>query len=138
MKELTKMTIYNDEYEIEINRYLTYAQIQQICNAVRQFETWSERQKNIDLLLLYHATDMTQEEIESYSDEELLQSGLINMVKETVKNYEDIYVAIDYTESISKAVTKVAREMTKVLKSPDMKKKIDEVAKKVANGVHSK
>ena len=32
MKELTKMTIYNDEYEIEINRYLTYAQIQQICN----------------------------------------------------------------------------------------------------------
>ena len=101
MKELTKMTIYNDEYEIEINRYLTYAQIQQICNAVRQFETWSERQKNIDLLLLYHATDMTQEEIESYSDEELLQSGLINMVKETVKNYEDIYVAIDYTESSS-------------------------------------
>lgn len=138
MKELTKMTIYNDEYEIEINRYLTYAQIQQICNAVRQFETWSERQKNIDLLLLYHATDMTQEEIESYSDEELLQSGLIDMVKETVKNYEDIYVAIDYTESISKAVTKVAREMTKVLKSPDMKKKIDEVAKKVTNGVHSK
>lgn len=138
MKELTKMTIYNDEYEIEINRYLTYAQIQQICNAVRQFETWSERQKNIDLLLLYHATDMTQEEIESYSDEELLQSGLIDMVKETVKNYEDIYVAIDYTESISKAVTKVAREMTKVLKSPDMKKKIDEVAKKVANGVHGK
>lgn len=138
MKELTKMTIYNDEYEIEINRYLTYAQIQQICNAVRQFETWSERQKNIDLLLLYHATDMTQEEIESYSDEELLQSGLIDMVKETVKNYEDIYVAIDYTESISKAVTKVAREMTKVLKSPDMKKKIDEVAKKVVNGVHSK
>lgn len=138
MKELTKMTIYNDEYEIEINRYLTYAQIQQICNAVRQFETWSERQKNIDLLLLYHATDMTQEEIESYSDEDLLQSGLIDMVKETVKNYEDIYVAIDYTESISKAVTKVAREMTKVLKSPDMKKKIDEVAKKVANGVHGK
>lgn len=138
MKELTKMTIYNDEYEIEINRYLTYAQIQQICNAVRQFETWSERQKNIDLLLLYHATDMTQEEIESCSDEELLQSGLIDMVKETVKNYEDIYVAIDYTESISKAVTKVAREMTKVLKSPDMKKKIDEVAKKVANGIHGK
>lgn len=138
MKELTKMTVYNDEYEIEINRYLTYAQIQQICNAVRQFETWSERQKNIDLLLLYHATDMTQEEIESYSDEELLQSGLIDMVKETVKNYEDIYDAITYTESISKAVTKVAREMTKVLKSPDMKKKIDEVAKKVVNGVHSK
>lgn len=138
MKELTKMTVYNDEYEIEINRYLTYAQIQQICNAVRQFETWSERQKNIDLLLLYHATDMTQEEIENYSDEELLQSGLIDMVKETVKNYEDIYDAIAYTESISKAVTKVAREMTKVLKSPDMKKKIDEVAKKVVNGVHSK
>lgn len=138
MKELTKMTIYNDEYEIEINRYLTYAQIQQICNAVRQFETWSERQKNIDLLLLYHATDMTQEEIESYSDEELLQSGLIDMVKETVKNYEDIYDAIAYTESISKAVTKVVREMNKVLKSPDMKKKIDEVAKKVVNGVHSK
>lgn len=138
MKELTKMAIYNDEYEIEINRYLTYAQIQQICNAVRQFETWSERQKNIDLLLLYHATDMTQEEIESYSDEELLQSGLIDMVKETVKNYEDIYDAIAYTESISKAVTKVVREMNKVLKSPDMKKKIDEVAKKVVNGVHSK
>lgn len=138
MKELTKMTVYNDEYEIEINRYLTYAQIQQICNAVRQFEIWSERQKNIDLLLLYHATDMTQEEIESYSDEELLQSGLIDMVKETVKNYEDIYDAIAYTESISKAVTKVVREMNKVLKSPDMKKKIDEVAKKVVNGVHSK
>lgn len=138
MKKLTKMTVYNDEYEIEINRYLTYAQIQQICNAVRQFEIWSERQKNIDLLLLYHATDMTQEEIESYSDEELLQSGLIDMVKETVKNYEDIYDAIAYTESISKAVTKVVREMNKVLKSPDMKKKIDEVAKKVVNGVHSK
>lgn len=136
--DLKKITIYNDEYEIEINRYLTYAQIQQICNAVRQFETWSERQKNIDLLLLYHATDMTQEEIESHSDEELLQSGLIDTVKEAVKNYDDIYDAIDYTESISKAVTKVAREVTKVLKSPDMKKKIDELAKKVANGTHSK
>lgn len=136
--DLKKITIYNDEYEIEINRYLTYAQVQQICNAVRQFETWSERQKNIDLLLLYHATDMTQEEIESHSDEELLQSGLIDTVKEAVKNYDDIYDAIDYTESISKAVTKVAREVTKVLKSPDMKKKIDELAKKVANGTHSK
>ena len=75
-----KETTYLAKYDVTVNRYLTYAQIQQIVEATMKFHTWAERQQNIDMLILIHATDMTVEEIEKYTHDELLQCGLIDEV----------------------------------------------------------
>ena len=58
-----KETTYLEKYGVTVNRYLTYAQIQQIAEATMKFHTWAERQQNIDMLILIHATDMTVEEM---------------------------------------------------------------------------
>lgn len=116
MKELNKFstTTKLGTYGIEVNDYLTYAQIQQIVNATLALskpdedgvthDSWAERQQNIDMLLLYHATDISKEEIEKYAHDEFLACGLIDAVKETVVNYYDIEAALEYTESLKRVV----------------------------------
>ena len=103
------------EKEIIVNPYLTYAQIQQIVNAVIKFDTWAERQQNIDLLLLYHVTSLTKEQIEQYGHEELLCSGIIDEVKANVKNYGRIQEAIDYTQSTARALNQIVKELPTML-----------------------
>lgn len=101
--------------EITVKPYLTYAQIQQIVNAVIKFDVWAERQQNIDLLLLYHATNLTKEQIEEYGHEELLCSGIIDEVKASVKNYSRIQEAIDYTQSTARALNQIIKELPTML-----------------------
>lgn len=115
MKELKEHKYHSEEFDIDINRYLTYAQIQQIANAVRKTETWSERQQTSDMLLLYHATNIGKEELEKLGHDVLLQSGLIDEVKEIVENYYSIYNAIQYEESIEKSLTKIVKELPKIM-----------------------
>lgn len=115
MKELKEHKYHSDKFDIDINRYLTYAQIQQIANAVRKMETWSERQQASDMLLLYHVTNIGKEELEKLGHDVLLQSGLIDEVKEIVENCHDIYNAIQYEESIEKSLTKIVKELPKIM-----------------------
>ena len=103
------------EKEITVNPYLTYAQIQNIVDAVCNFDNWADREQNIDILLLYYVTNLTKEEIEDYGHENLLQSGLIDEVKSCVKNLDMVYKAIEYTQSTSKALTKIVKEMPKLM-----------------------
>lgn len=116
MKELNKFstTTKLGTYGIEVNDYLTCAQIQQIVNATLALskpdedgvthDTWAERQQNIDMLLLYHATDIPKEELNSRSHEEFLACGLIDAVKDTVVNYYDIEMALEYSESLKRVI----------------------------------
>lgn len=104
------------EKEITVNPYLTYAQIQNIVDAVCNFDNWADREQNIDILLLYYVTNLTKEEIEDYGHENLLQSGLIDEVKSCVKNLDMVYKAIEYTQSTSRALTKIVKEMPKLMK----------------------
>lgn len=48
-----KETTHLEKYDVTVNRYLTYAQIQQIAEATMKFHTWAERQQNIDMLILF-------------------------------------------------------------------------------------
>lgn len=108
------------EKEITVNPYLTYSQIQNIVNAVCQFDSWADREQNIDILLLYHATNLSKEDIEEYGHEALLQSGIIDEVRANVKNFGQIREAIAYTQSVEKSLAAISKQLPKIIE--DVKK----------------
>lgn len=118
MKEIMIVpSIYVSEFDINVNPYLTYSQIQQIINSTIGLDTWSERQQNIDMLLLYHATDLGKETIEKYTHNDFLRSGLLETVKNEVKNLNQIYEGIDYTESVARAIIQISKNIEPFLNS---------------------
>ena len=128
-----KKTVYLEEYGVTVNRYLTYAQIQQIVEATMKFHTWAERQQNIDMLMLVHATDMSVEEIEKYTHDELVQSGLIDKVASNVENIWDINNALEYHESTQRALAQILTEVNKIMDTPVGKNAVQKFARKVMN-----
>ena len=122
MKEIKgNKTVYLEHYGVMVNYYLTYAQIQQIANAVVSSsaddseDSWANRQTNIDMLMLYHATDITKEELEKVGHDNLLTSGLIQDVREQIKNYYEIFEAINYIEDNQRAIGKMLKSLPKIL-----------------------
>ena len=122
MKEIKgNQTVYLEDYDITVNKYLTYAQIQQIANAVVEAsvndsdDTWANRQTNIDMLMLYHATDIGKEKLEEIGHDNLLTSGLIEAVRYRINNLYDINEAIDYIENNQRAINKLLKSLPKVL-----------------------
>lgn len=105
MKELiADKKVYLEGYDVSVSTYLTYAQIQQIANATTQLDTWAERQQNIDMLVLLHATDIETETLMNTDADIFLTSGLVRKVKGIIRNYNDIYEAIKYTESTQNTI----------------------------------
>lgn len=126
MKEIKEFTDeYVEDYGIHIKSYLTYSEIQAIANAATKFDTWAERNENIDILLIHFATDMEDKDIEALGHDKLLKSGLIDIVKATVMNFYEIDAAISFAESPMRLLTKIAKEM------PEFSKRVDEVMKNV-------
>lgn len=126
MKEIEKIKL--DEFDnIEVNPYLTYAEIQAITNSVYTMKSWAEREQNIDMLLLIYATSLTMEEVNNYNHDHWLKTGLIDEVKQNVRNFYRIYEAIDYEESIKKTLVKLVNEM------PEFNKKVNEVMKNASS-----
>lgn len=121
---------YLSEYDVRVKPYLTYAQIQQIVKATQKLDTWAERQQNIDMLVLYHATDIGKENIEGTGHDVFLGSGLIDAVMAEIKNVGEIYVALEYTESIQRFLTALSRELPKYLETAKMVKKNGKSSKK--------
>ena len=122
MKEIKgNQTVYLEDYDITVNKYLTYAQIQQIANAVvaasvnDSDDTWANRETNIDMLMLYHATDIGKEKLEEIGHDNLLTSGLIDAVRYRIENLYDINGAIDYIENNQRAINKLLKSLPKVL-----------------------
>ena len=122
MKEIKgNQTAYLEDYDITVNKYLTYAQVQQIANAVvaasmdDSEDTWANRQTNIDMLMLYHATDICKEKLEEIGHDDLLTSGLIHAVREQIKNYYEIFEAINYIEDNQRAIGKMLKSLPKIL-----------------------
>ena len=111
------------DYDVHVNQYLTYAQIQQIVNSVAKIDTWSEREQNIDMLILLHATDIGIDSLEKNEHNVLLESGLIDSVKENIRNLSSVYDAIKYNESIQRSLIQITRELPKYLN------KVEEVMK---------
>ena len=122
MKEIKgNQTVYLEDYDVTVNKYLTYAQIQQIANAVvtssvdDSDDTWANRQTNIDMLMLYHATDIGKEKLEEIGHDVLLTSGLIEAVRYRIENLYNIDEAIDYIENNQRAINKMLKSLPKIL-----------------------
>lgn len=124
MKEIKEFTDeYVEDYGVNIKPYLTYSEIQVIANAATKFDTWAERNENIDILLIHFATDMDDKDIEELGHDKLLKSGMIDIVKANVINFCEIDTAIAFAESPMRLLTKIAKEM------PEFSKRVDEVMK---------
>lgn len=119
MTEIKSKIYHDDEFDIDINEYLTYAQIQQIVNAVikasKENDSWSERQTNIDMLVLFHATNIGKEKLEEIGHEALLTIGLISRVNCHVMNLQKVYEAIDFTESWKRAGFKFVSQLPELM-----------------------
>ena len=100
-----------EEYDIEIDSYLTYAQVQQIVNSALHCENWAERQQTIDMLMLYHATNISLEELEKVGHDTLLKSGIIKAVQDNIKNYYQILQGIDFYNSWIKVLSDIVKQM---------------------------
>ena len=128
MKEIKAMDkVYLEEFDVYVNPYLTYAQIQAIVNGVKSLDSWAEREQNIDMCVLAFATDIPTEKLEELGHDALLQSGLINAVMLEIKNLHNVYEAIEYTESIKCLLTQVIKNL------PDYQKQLDAMVKKYGN-----
>ena len=116
MKEIQKKeNVYLEDYDVNVNRYLTYAQIEGIADAVGKFTTWAERMQNLDMLLLVFATDLTPEQVEGIGHEVLDGSGLIDAVKESVVNYHKVNEAISYNEGTQRALAQILKQLPSIL-----------------------
>lgn len=125
MKEIKAMDkVYLEEFDVYVNPYLTYAQIQAIVNGVKSLDSWAEREQNIDMCVLAFATDIPTEKLEEVGHDALLQSGLINAVCGEIKNLFSVYEAIEYTESTKRALAQIIKAL------PKYQEQIDAVVKK--------
>lgn len=128
MKEIKAMDkVYLEEYDVYVNPYLTYAQIQAIVNGVKGLDIWAEREQNIDMCVLAFATDIPTEKLEELGHDALLQSGLINAVCGEIKNLFSVYEAIEYTESTKRALAQIIKAL------PKYQEQLDAVVKKYGN-----
>ena len=134
-------SVYLEDYDIHVNTYLTYAQIQQIVNSTlslgkmkaengRLLNSWADRQQNIDMMVLLQATDITEADWNT-PHSVFLQSGLIDAVKRHIFNYNQIEEAFKYQERWDKVVTEIADRVTDSLR--DMGIKFDKEAITGAN-----
>lgn len=115
--------VYLADYDVNVEQYLTYSQIQTIANSVKKFNSWSARQQDIDMLILAFATDIDHKELENYEHNHWLKCGLIEAVNNKIKNLSQIDAAISYEESPMRTIMQIAKEM------PEFSKKVDEVMK---------
>ena len=114
MKEIiAKPDIYLEEYDVHVKPYLSYAEIQAIVNSTMQFESWAERQQNIDMLMLAYGTDISLEKLQEIGHETLYNSGLIGEVRMAMINWADIYEALEYEESMVKVINNIAKNLPK-------------------------
>lgn len=125
MKEIKAMDkVYLEEFDVYVNPYLTYAQIQAIVNGVKSLDSWAEREQNIDMCVLAFATDIPTEKLEELGHDALLQSGLIDAVCGEIKNLFSVYEAIEYTESTKRALAQIIKAL------PKYQEQLDAVVKK--------
>lgn len=118
MKEIKKMDdVYLSEFDIFVHPYLTYAQIQQIVNNVKEMtSSWAEREQVIDLSILCYATDIGEDKVKEKGHDFFLQSEIIDKVKENIKNLNQVYDAINYTESTQRALVQIIKQLPNLMK----------------------
>lgn len=112
-----------EEYGVDVKRYLSYAEIQSIADGCVELQTWSERQQNIDMLVLHFVAGIPVETLEKNGHDYYLQNGMIDAVSACVTNIFQIEEAIKFTESPVRLLSQLAKEI------PEFSRKVDEVMK---------
>lgn len=116
MKEIKSLEKkYLEDFDIFVDSYLTYEQIDQIVRAISKEDNWSIREQMIDMLILYHVTDIKKEDLEKVGHEDLLKSGLIDEVKMNIKNLNQVYESIKYTQSTQRALAQILKELPNMM-----------------------
>lgn len=128
--------IWLEDYDVYVNPYLTYPQIQQIVTDTKGFQDWSTRQTNIDILLLYHVTDIGKEMLEKYTHDELVSSGLIAEVYKVVKNIDQLYEAMKWTEGATHT-ERLVGEFLQQMNSAINKAMLEQLVQEQKNGKQS-
>lgn len=105
-----------ENYDIEIKQYLTPIEIEQIVQAIVKFDNYSEREQNKLILVLYHSSGLSLEEIEKYSFEQYVNCGLIEEIKKNVINFNEINNALEYIYSPQKQLNDFIKENEPKLK----------------------
>ena len=142
--------VYLNEYDVYVKKFLTYADIQQIVNSTLQLartkneddvisDSWAVRKQNIDMIMLICATDIPVETLEQTSHAILLSSGLIDAVRNSIVNYNQIEEAFKYTESWDKILIYGLQQIAKQMQIKDFANKLKEVlnGNKSENGIGS-
>lgn len=123
MKELKINTIHNDEYDIEINPFLSVTQIDKIAQEVIKLETYLEREQMTCYLVLNYCTNINKEIIEDTDPDIIMQSGLWETVKDSVYNFYEIEDAVKFYESPMRMLAEIANvlpDLTKQLQGVDL------------------
>lgn len=112
MKELKELKdIYLEEFDIHVKRYLTISQIQKIIDEALMVGNFEERESIIDYLTLCYCTDIGQKEIDELGPDILIQSGLMDKVKESIINWNKLNEGLVYHESTGRALRMIAKQM---------------------------
>ena len=148
--DTTTPCIYLGEYDIHVNKYLSYAQIQQIVDTLEQLakeksiigrpcDYWAARQQHIDMMVLAQATDIPEETLKEKSIHTVFQNnGIIDAVKANIINYNQLEEAIQYTEKWDKTLTKIVNSFTTLLEKNKYDiHNISHYLKEITNGEQS-
>lgn len=132
MKELEIKKIHSDEYDIEINCFLTADQIDAIAREVISFETYTEREQTICYRVLCLCTDIGAEIIENTGPNLIEQSGLWDTVKNGIYNFYEIQEAIKFYESPVRMLADIAKAL------PNLTQQLQgiDLGEVIQNGVH--
>lgn len=121
MKELKGLKEkYLENYDVEVKQYLTFSQIQEIINSVLQVDTYEERENTINYLLLIFMTNIGKDIVDELGPDIFVESGLMNEVKNSIKNIDKLYEGITYHESTGKALREISKSLPTYLE--EMKK----------------
>jgi hypothetical protein len=118
MKQLEEAKdVYLKEYEVNVHPYLSIAQASEIIKGICKISSndYAERKMCEDMLILFHATDIAKEDLESNTYELLTSSGLIHAVRSKIKNIEVIKEGLDYTESVGRSLSMLAPKILPML-----------------------
>lgn len=112
MKELKELKpVYLQDFDINVNQYLTLSQIQKIINETLLVEDYEQRESIIDYLILCYCTDIGQKTIENLGPDIIIQSGLMDEIKKYIKNLDRLRDGIKYHESTGKALRMIAKNI---------------------------
>lgn len=125
MKELKIKTVYNDEYGITINCFLSSEQIEEIAREVIKLPSYVEREQMTCYKVLSLCTDIGVDEIENADPNLIEKSGLWEAVKSCIFNFYELEDAIEFYESVVRLLADISEKLPDLisqLRGIDLKK----------------